>query len=237
MSPSFANEVAPRSRNKTTKIRYAEFPRCVQTDGKLKPGARVLYAALCMRAIHKPEVTVGYAWLASDIGWRDIGTVGKWMRTLRDRGLVEIEPPRNGSPSVIKLLPLDNVYEDNTQPFVMLPWAIIRDYELPVPARLLYGALIKYAWSTGRMWASQKTIADDLGWNVRSVSRYMGCLKTRGLISIMPRFKMTAITTLVPLIEVYSKRFLLMDLNVWREPRLYRLDWRASGGSSAVDRH
>jgi hypothetical protein len=72
--------------------------------------------------------------------------------------------------------------------FAKMPASIVRDRDLSDRALRLYAEMRMYAWeSTGsNCFASQATLAENLGWGVRKVQEAASELKDAGLIEVLP---------------------------------------------------
>ncbi len=71
--------------------------------------------------------------------------------------------------------------------FTQLPNAVLRMKGLSPGAKLVYAALLSYAWQTGSCFPGQKKIAEDLDISERSVRHYIRELKERKLLKVIRR--------------------------------------------------
>lgn len=68
--------------------------------------------------------------------------------------------------------------------FAAFPYLVMRDKNLSVGARLTYAFLLMYAWQEGSCFASQQTMAADMGMSDRHLRRFISELKLTGYIRV-----------------------------------------------------
>ena len=68
--------------------------------------------------------------------------------------------------------------------FAAFPYAVLKDRQLSLGARLTYGFLLMYAWQEGSCFAGQKKMADDMGISDRQLQRYLYELRDAEYIGI-----------------------------------------------------
>ena len=68
--------------------------------------------------------------------------------------------------------------------FAAFPYAVLKDRQLSLGARLTYGFLLMYAWQEGSCFAGQKKMADDMGISDRQLQRYLYELRDADYIGI-----------------------------------------------------
>jgi hypothetical protein len=73
--------------------------------------------------------------------------------------------------------------------FAAFPYAVLKDRQLSVGARLTYGFLLMYGWQEGSCFAGQKKMAADMGVSDRQLQRYLYELRDTGYIAIERRDK------------------------------------------------
>ena len=94
----------------------------------------------------------------------------------------------------IKLVGADALSE---QGFVQIPVAIVRNSEIPLGAKMVYTALLSYAWHNDSVFPGQQRLARDAGTARQTVNKYIQELVQAGLVSIKHRGQgNTAIYTL-----------------------------------------
>lgn len=71
--------------------------------------------------------------------------------------------------------------------FTQLPNVVLRMRGLSPGAKLVYAALLSYAWQTGSCFPGQSKIAEDLDISERSVRKYIRELKEQGLVQVIRR--------------------------------------------------
>src|SRR6266542_4273868 len=78
---------------------------------------------------------------------------------------------------------IEIVDENLRQGFAQVPRPVLRAKGLSVKAKLLYVALLDYAWQKGSCFPGHATLAADLDVSIDTVQRALGELKVFGLIS------------------------------------------------------
>ena len=73
------------------------------------------------------------------------------------------------------------------QGFVQLPRAVLFHPDLTDGAKVLYSALLSYAWDAGQCWPGQARLAEDLGVGERTVQRRIDELQQHGLLAVKRR--------------------------------------------------
>lgn len=68
--------------------------------------------------------------------------------------------------------------------FAALPYLVMRDKKLTLGARMAFAFLLMYGWQDGSSFASQKTMAHDMGVSDRQLQRYLYELRDAAYIVI-----------------------------------------------------
>jgi AraC-like DNA-binding protein len=71
--------------------------------------------------------------------------------------------------------------------FAAFPYQVMRDRGLSGGARLAYAFLLMYAWQEGSCFASQQTMAREMGVSERQLQRYLYELRDQAYIQIERR--------------------------------------------------
>lgn len=84
----------------------------------------------------------------------------------------------------IKLVGADALSE---QGFVQIPVAIVRNTEIPLGAKMVYTALLSYAWHNDFCFPGQDRLAEDIGAGRTKVNQWLQELDKKGFINIIRR--------------------------------------------------
>ncbi len=71
--------------------------------------------------------------------------------------------------------------------FVQVPIAIVRNGDLSLGAKMVYTALLSYAWHNDYCFPGQERMAEDIGSSRKSVNLWLQELDNKGFIKIVRR--------------------------------------------------
>lgn len=71
--------------------------------------------------------------------------------------------------------------------FVQVPIAIVRNNDLSMGAKMVYTALLSYAWHNDFCFPGQDRMAEDIGSSRKSVNLWLQELDTKGFVKIVRR--------------------------------------------------
>lgn len=71
--------------------------------------------------------------------------------------------------------------------FTQIPNLVLRDTDLSIGARLLYGILLSYAWQKDQCWPGQERLATDLGRSSKTVRGYLAELMDGKYLQVQRR--------------------------------------------------
>lgn len=71
--------------------------------------------------------------------------------------------------------------------FVQIPIAIVRSSDLSMGAKMVYTALLSYAWHNDFCFPGQDRMAEDIGSSRKSVNLWLQELDTKGFVKIIRR--------------------------------------------------
>lgn len=84
----------------------------------------------------------------------------------------------------IKLIGADALSQDG---FVQVPISILRHNDLSMGAKMVYAALLSYAWFNDYCYPGQARMAEEIGAGRTSVSQWIKELEQKGFVKIIRR--------------------------------------------------
>ena len=160
-------------------VKYYPLPWMVAVICDLSPGAKGLFAKLIFDAWGSNCCRVGVRCQAKSLGV-DRGTIRRWLRELKCRGLIKIE-----------FEPACCCYHLNPKykigGFIPLLAETMKRRDVGWAYKLLLCWLSYRQADNDCCWATQKAFAEDLGMSVRTIQRVLAAMKGKGELQIRLR--------------------------------------------------